>query len=148
MAQVALAWSLSKPFVTAPIVGTTSINKLKDLAGTFEIERVACGTANFLSCSCCSPQTHSRGDRLYRRAVSTPTHRRTSVIDQTTYEMIVNHSLDASVSFALSTTWHNLSTVSSTQPAPASVEIHSSAGVWVPSHSSFALSKPKTWLVS
>ncbi|KAG9043998.1 hypothetical protein FS837_008918 [Tulasnella sp. UAMH 9824] len=31
MAQVALAWSLSKPFVSAPIVGTTSIDKLKDL---------------------------------------------------------------------------------------------------------------------
>ncbi|KAG8907352.1 hypothetical protein FRB99_004599 [Tulasnella sp. 403] len=31
MAQVALAWSLSKPFVTAPIVGTTSVDKLKDL---------------------------------------------------------------------------------------------------------------------
>lgn len=33
MAQVALAWSISKPFVTAPIVGTTSIEKLKDLVG-------------------------------------------------------------------------------------------------------------------
>lgn len=33
MAQVALASVLSKPFVTAPIVGTTSIDKLKDLVG-------------------------------------------------------------------------------------------------------------------
>ncbi|KAG8932063.1 hypothetical protein FRC00_000321 [Tulasnella sp. 408] len=33
MAQVALAWSLSKPYVTAPIVGTTSTEKLKDLIG-------------------------------------------------------------------------------------------------------------------
>ncbi|KAG8976524.1 hypothetical protein FRB90_009143 [Tulasnella sp. 427] len=31
MAQVALAWSLAKPFVSAPIVGTTSLDKLKDL---------------------------------------------------------------------------------------------------------------------
>ncbi|KAG8885208.1 hypothetical protein FRB99_004481, partial [Tulasnella sp. 403] len=31
MAQVALAWTLSKPFITAPIVGTTSVDKLKDL---------------------------------------------------------------------------------------------------------------------
>jgi len=31
MAQVALAWSLSKPFISAPIVGTTSMDKLKDL---------------------------------------------------------------------------------------------------------------------
>jgi aryl-alcohol dehydrogenase-like predicted oxidoreductase len=30
MAQVALAWSLSKEFVTAPIVGTTSIDHLED----------------------------------------------------------------------------------------------------------------------
>lgn len=34
MAQVALAWSLSKPFMTAPIVGTTSLEKLKDVVGT------------------------------------------------------------------------------------------------------------------
>lgn len=33
MAQVALAWSLSKPFVVAPVVGTTSIAKLEDLVG-------------------------------------------------------------------------------------------------------------------
>ncbi|KIO24840.1 hypothetical protein M407DRAFT_211917 [Tulasnella calospora MUT 4182] len=32
MAQVAIAWSLSKPFISAPIVGTTSLEKLKDLA--------------------------------------------------------------------------------------------------------------------
>jgi aryl-alcohol dehydrogenase-like predicted oxidoreductase len=31
MAQVALAWSLSKPFITAPIVGTTSLEKMDDL---------------------------------------------------------------------------------------------------------------------
>jgi len=31
MAQVALAWSCSKPFVSAPIVGTTSVEKLHDL---------------------------------------------------------------------------------------------------------------------
>ncbi|KAG8983058.1 hypothetical protein FRB90_006334 [Tulasnella sp. 427] len=31
MAQVAVAWSLSKPYMSAPIVGTTSIDKLKDL---------------------------------------------------------------------------------------------------------------------
>lgn len=31
MAQVALAWSLSKPYISAPIVGTTSLDKLEDL---------------------------------------------------------------------------------------------------------------------
>jgi aryl-alcohol dehydrogenase-like predicted oxidoreductase len=30
MAQVALAWSISKPFISAPIVGTTSLEKLED----------------------------------------------------------------------------------------------------------------------
>lgn len=35
MAKVALAWSLSKPFISAPIVGTTSIDKLKELIGGF-----------------------------------------------------------------------------------------------------------------
>lgn len=33
MAQVAIAWSLSKPGVTAPIVGTTSLDNLKDIIG-------------------------------------------------------------------------------------------------------------------
>lgn len=35
MAQVAVAWSLSKSFMTAPIVGTTSLEKLKDVVGTY-----------------------------------------------------------------------------------------------------------------
>lgn len=34
MAQIALAWILSRDFITAPIVGTTSLDKLKDLFGT------------------------------------------------------------------------------------------------------------------
>ncbi|KAG8999025.1 hypothetical protein FRB90_012172 [Tulasnella sp. 427] len=38
MAKVALAWSLSKPFVTAPIVGTTSIDKLKDLVDGINVK--------------------------------------------------------------------------------------------------------------
>jgi aryl-alcohol dehydrogenase-like predicted oxidoreductase len=38
MAQVALAWSLSKPFITAPIVGTTSLDKLDDLIKGCEVE--------------------------------------------------------------------------------------------------------------
>lgn len=37
MAQVVLAWSLSKKFVTAPIVGTTSLDKLKDSAGAVHV---------------------------------------------------------------------------------------------------------------
>ncbi|KAG8914895.1 hypothetical protein FRC01_003874 [Tulasnella sp. 417] len=38
MAQVALAWSLSKPFMTAPIVGTTSLEKLRDIVGGVKIK--------------------------------------------------------------------------------------------------------------
>jgi len=38
MAQVVIAWSLSKPFITAPIVGTTSIDKLKDLCGSIHVK--------------------------------------------------------------------------------------------------------------
>ncbi len=37
MAQVAIAWMLSKPGVTAPIVGTTSLDKLKDLIGVLSM---------------------------------------------------------------------------------------------------------------
>lgn len=33
MAQVAIAWTLAKPGVTAPIVGTTSLENLKDIIG-------------------------------------------------------------------------------------------------------------------
>ena len=33
MAQIALAWCMAKPGVSAPIVGTTSLDKLKDLLG-------------------------------------------------------------------------------------------------------------------
>ncbi len=42
MAQVAIAWMLAKPGVTAPIVGTTSLDNLKDLIGAL------------LMSSCCS----------------------------------------------------------------------------------------------
>jgi len=38
MAQVAVAWTLSKPFISAPIVGTTSIAKLQDLVAGAHIK--------------------------------------------------------------------------------------------------------------
>jgi len=38
MAQVTLAWHLSKDFMTAPIVGTTSIEKLKDAVGAIHVK--------------------------------------------------------------------------------------------------------------
>jgi predicted oxidoreductase len=41
MAQVALAWTLSKEHVSAPIVGTTSLNNLKELVGMLrELHRI------------------------------------------------------------------------------------------------------------
>jgi aryl-alcohol dehydrogenase-like predicted oxidoreductase len=33
MAQLALAWSLANDFITAPIVGTTNLDSLKELIG-------------------------------------------------------------------------------------------------------------------
>ena len=33
MAQIACAWVLSKPHVTAPIIGTTSLKNLEDILG-------------------------------------------------------------------------------------------------------------------
>ena len=33
MAQVALAWSLSQEFITAPIIGSTKIENLQELIG-------------------------------------------------------------------------------------------------------------------
>ncbi|WWC87830.1 uncharacterized protein L201_002722 [Kwoniella dendrophila CBS 6074] len=38
MAQIALAWSLSKEFISAPIIGTTSIEKLDDLLKGLEVK--------------------------------------------------------------------------------------------------------------
>ncbi|KAG8955968.1 hypothetical protein FRC04_006416 [Tulasnella sp. 424] len=38
MGQIAIAWLLSKPFVTAPIVGSTSIDKLKDLIAGIQVK--------------------------------------------------------------------------------------------------------------
>ncbi|KAJ7354476.1 Aldo/keto reductase [Mycena albidolilacea] len=38
MAQVSLAWLLTKDEVTAPIVGTTSLEKLEDLLGAFDVK--------------------------------------------------------------------------------------------------------------
>jgi aryl-alcohol dehydrogenase-like predicted oxidoreductase len=34
MAQLALAWSFANDFITAPIVGTTNLDSLKELIGT------------------------------------------------------------------------------------------------------------------
>jgi len=38
MAQISLAWVMSKPGVTAPIVGTTSLQNLEDLLGAVDIQ--------------------------------------------------------------------------------------------------------------
>ena len=37
MAQVALAWLLAKPGVTAPIVGSTSLANIEDLLGSLDV---------------------------------------------------------------------------------------------------------------
>ncbi len=39
MAQISLAWILSKPGVTAPIVGTTSLANLEDILGESLVHR-------------------------------------------------------------------------------------------------------------
>lgn len=38
MSHVALAWSLSKPFVSAPIIGTTKISQLEDMIQAVHVE--------------------------------------------------------------------------------------------------------------
>lgn len=50
MAQVALAWVISKEGVTAPIIGSTSLDNLKDLIGqlSLNIKRPLALSANFL----------------------------------------------------------------------------------------------------
>lgn len=48
MAQVALAWSLSKPFVTAPIVGSTNLERLKDTIGMISLPATCVSELRFL----------------------------------------------------------------------------------------------------
>ncbi|MBR3747566.1 MAG: aldo/keto reductase [Selenomonadaceae bacterium] len=38
MAQVSLAWMLSKPFITAPIVGTTSVKHIEEAVSALDIK--------------------------------------------------------------------------------------------------------------
>jgi len=38
MAQVAIAWCLSKDFMTAPIIGATSVDKLRDVVGAVHVK--------------------------------------------------------------------------------------------------------------
>lgn len=38
MAQIALAWVINKDSVTAPIIGTTSLDKLHDLLGAVHVK--------------------------------------------------------------------------------------------------------------
>ncbi|KAG8937671.1 hypothetical protein FRC03_007937 [Tulasnella sp. 419] len=38
MAHVALAWSLSKDYMTAPIVGTTNLENLKQTVGAVHVK--------------------------------------------------------------------------------------------------------------
>ena len=41
MAQIAVAWILSKPGVTAPIIGSTSLKNLEDIIGGIDVELTA-----------------------------------------------------------------------------------------------------------
>jgi len=55
MAQVAVAWSLSKDFITAPIVGATSLHNLQDLIGQYkfsDIDSLSNLDALYSWCSC------------------------------------------------------------------------------------------------
>ncbi|KAG9124420.1 hypothetical protein FRC07_011692, partial [Ceratobasidium sp. 392] len=41
MAQVAISWSLSKDYMTAPIIGTTSLKNLEDIIGAIDVKLTA-----------------------------------------------------------------------------------------------------------
>lgn len=38
MAQESLAWMLSKPYITAPIVGTTSVHHVEEAVAALDLE--------------------------------------------------------------------------------------------------------------
>jgi aryl-alcohol dehydrogenase-like predicted oxidoreductase len=80
MAQVALAWLLSKDAVAAPIVGTTNIESLKDLVGECALGFVMDIVANVSSRSHAA-EAHAGGDQGVGGAVQAKGHHRSLVID-------------------------------------------------------------------
>ena len=40
MAQIAMAWIMAKPGVTAPIIGTTSMANLEDILGALRLRQI------------------------------------------------------------------------------------------------------------
>ena len=41
MAQVALAWTLAKPYISAPIIGTTKLSQMEDMIKGVQLELTA-----------------------------------------------------------------------------------------------------------
>ena len=62
MAQLALAWSLANEFITAPIVGTTNLDSLKELIGMFIFHM-------FTDDSRYPYQVKCGGEEIYRRGI-------------------------------------------------------------------------------
>jgi aryl-alcohol dehydrogenase-like predicted oxidoreductase len=80
MAQVALAWLLSKDAVAAPIVGTTTIESLKDLVGECTLSFVMNIVADIPSRSHAA-EAHAGGDEGVGGAVQAKKHHRTLVMN-------------------------------------------------------------------
>lgn len=53
MAQIALAWSLAKEGVTAPIVGTTKLDNLKEIIGELILSLYILVVHAEYVCRCC-----------------------------------------------------------------------------------------------
>ena len=67
MAQVALIWTMSKEGVTAPIVGTTSLENLVQLIGK-SMDQPTCNVPD-QRCSCREYVFDGRGDQVSQRAL-------------------------------------------------------------------------------
>lgn len=69
MAQIALAWSLAQDVVTAPIVGTTSLNNLLDLLGQLFEPVLEHNTDVRRIFSCHQHYAHARGEEIPGRTI-------------------------------------------------------------------------------
>lgn len=63
MAQIAIAWVLSKEGVTAPIIGTTSLDNLKDILGMLSLAPANLQLLILLALSWCKCQVDRGRDQ-------------------------------------------------------------------------------------
>ena len=73
MAQIAIAWALHKPGVSAPIVGTTSLKNLEDIIGEFVMCEELLDLTQHVTRRCLR-EAYRRRDQDLGRTIQTADH--------------------------------------------------------------------------